>query len=314
MSFWTYRYRFTHNGATYRVAFPIGLSAMEMTVTRDGQILGRDHVVYEVDGTRNMLVRFALDDGRTMEVECGYVNWWQTAIAVRVDGDLVHESRPGKVIAWPKEFAMAPGVDGAAGERAAALKEQNDRFKRNLPSLLTDLSLGVVFFFVGSHFGLITAAVTGAVAGVVLWVVQKITKIDLLGGLAVFGIVISIISAAFAVIFNDPMMVQMRTTIIGVFVASLFLIDGLVLKGKWLGARIERYLPPGSVPWRVSVGVASLGLFMALANWAVAAYAPQQVWLFYSSFLDVPLAMALGVGVMLWAREPAKKENAPQSS
>lgn len=304
---WTSRFKFSHASRDYRVEIPVGLSAMTAIVTRDGTEVGRDHVVYEVDGTRNLLARVALDDGRRLDVEAGYINWWQTAIAVRVDGALIHESYPGKTIAWPASMAIKPSPPGEREARAAQVQEQGARFTRNMPSLLTDIALGVAFFFIGSAYGIVTAAVTGAIAGVVLWVVQKITKIDLLGGLAVFGIVISLISAGFAVLFQDPWIVQMRTTIIGGFVASLFLIDGVFFKGKWLGARLERYMPPGTSASRLATGIAALGVIMAGTNWAVTTFASQQVWLFYSSFLDIPLAMVLGVSLVYWAREPAAR-------
>ena len=48
-----------------------------------------------------------------------------------------------------------------------------------MPSLATDIVLGLAFFFVAREFGLVTAAVGGAAAGLILWIAQKVTKIDL---------------------------------------------------------------------------------------------------------------------------------------
>lgn len=293
---------FSIDGVGYVARIQASMTRQSMRVLHGEAVIAEDAITFAIDGTRNLVARATLPDGRILEVEAGYINWITVAIAVRLDGVLIHESHPGKVIRWPDAFSIDPS-DPADIAKINAQAEQASRFKRNLPSLLTDIGLGVVFFFVGSHYGLVTAAVVGAIAGVILWIVQKITRIDLLGGLAVFGIVISIISAAFAVVFQDPKIVQMRTTIIGLFVAALFLGDGVLFKGKFLGARLERYLPPNTDAARLAIGIGALGAFMAGSNAAVTELFSEEQWLFYTTFLDTPLAIALGFGVMAWARK-----------
>lgn len=291
--------QFTLDGAKFAVRIQASMSDQQATLHRDGVLLGEDRIAFAKDGTRNLCIEGQLPDGRSLQVEAGYINWISVGIAVRVEGVLVHESHPGKVIAWPARFAMKPG--GGPGLSAAQM-ENYERFKRNWPSLLTDIGLGLMFFLIGSAFGLVTAAVVGAVAGVLLWLVQKVTRIDLLGGLAVFGIVVSIVSAGFALAFQDPSVVQMRSTILGLGVAALFFVDGLIFNGRLLGARLERYLPAGTDRARLSIGIGALGAVMAGGNWLVASLFDEQQWLFYTTFLDTPLAMALGIGVMMWAR------------
>lgn len=299
--------RFTIGSTPFVAHIKATMSGQQMRVLQGETLIADDAITYIVDGTRNLVARATLPDGRALDVEAGYINWITVAIAVRVDGVLVHESHPGKVIRWPEIFAIAPG-DPAHAARSAEHTEDMRRFRRNVPSLLTDIGLAIMFFFVGSHYGIVTAAIVGAGAGVVLWLVQKITRIDLLGGLAVFGIVISILSAAFAVIFQDAKIVQMRTTIIGLFVASLFVSDGLFFKGRFLGARLERYMPPHTNAARLAIGIGGLGACLAGSNAVVVELFSQQQWLFYTTFLDTPLAILLGFGVMAWARQKPKPQ------
>ncbi len=298
MTIWTYRRRFAIGGATYSAAIPVTLTGMRLAVAREGAQVAGDAIIFAVDGTRNLVARAATPEG-AVEVEAGYVSIWTVGIAARRDGALVHESHPGRRIAWPEALAMPP----ATPESLAAGTDAASRWARNKPSFYTDIALAVVFFFVGSWFGLVAAAVGGAAAGLVLWGVQKAIKVDLLGGLAPFGIALSLISAAIAVLVEDPFVVQMRTTIVGGIGVAAFLADAVFAKGEWLGARVERYLPAGSDPRRISFGLAAIGAIMAGLNWAVAAAFSEQVWLFYTSFLDLPLAMALGVALVFLVKK-----------
>jgi intracellular septation protein A len=297
-----YKAKFTFEDLAFQVVADVRGDGMRLEVARADTPFAQDETVFELDGTRNLLARGALDDGRILEVEANYVDWISFGFVARVDGAVVFESRPGKVLAWPKSMAIAPKSGEARAKAQADLKENGTRFQRNLPSLLTDIALGIGFFLVGREFGIVNAAIAGAVAGVVLWVVQKITRIDLLGGLAVFGIGVSIVSAAFAYFAKDPMIVQMRSTIIGGAVAALFLSDGIFFKGKFLGQRLERYMPPGTLAPRLAVGIGLLGVFMALANWAVARFLSEEQWLFYTTFLDMPLGVAAFFFILQWAR------------
>lgn len=305
MTIYTYKRKFSlAQGGRYDVHVASGVSTLTLRLFQNGVELGADSLNVHVDGSRHLFVRIEGAEGKLLEVESAPVDWLTMGIIARLDGAVVFESHPGRTLAWPAALTVKVGGDPA--QRKALAQENASRFKKNVPSLLTDIALAVAFYFVGKEYGIVTAAVTGALAGVVLWVVQKITKIDLLGGLAVFGIIVSLISAAYALAVNDPWLVQMRSTIFGLAIAALFFGDGLFLKGRRLGARIERYMPPGTAPERLSIGIGALGIVISSMNWAVAALLPEDVWLFYTSFLDTPLAMILGVAVVIYARPRAK--------
>lgn len=175
--------------------------------------------------------------------------------------------------------------------------------KRNGPSLIVDIALGFVFFFVAKWTDLTTAALWGAGAGLALVVVQQFVKsVDLLGGLALFGIVMMLISAGYALAFQDEELIQMRTTIMGGLGAALYLVDG-VLGGRYLGERTARYLfMPDIVPQRLSLAFGGLSIIMALANWGVVKVVSKDVWLYYTTFGDFILAAVLFSLAIRWVR------------
>jgi hypothetical protein len=185
-------------------------------------------------------------------VELGYINWLTVGIAVRSEGVLLHESHPGRRIAYPSRAAkMAIAQGGAEGVDLG-------QFKRNRVPIAIDISLGLLFYIVAKATDLSTAAIVGAVVGLALVVVQRFVKVDLIGGLALFGVVMLLLSAALAILFQDDMAVKMRGTILGVISAVLFLGDGL-FGGNRLGKGLARYLPYSDMdPGRLAIGMACL--------------------------------------------------------
>src|SRR5690606_17441695 len=208
--------------------------------------------------------------GETFEVEAGYISWINVGIAVRHDGQTVHESHPGRTIAFPASAAkmtVDPSLDMS-------------RYKANRVPIAVDILLGLLFFVIAKFTDLSTAAIVGAVVGIGLLVAQRFVKVDLTGGLALFGVAMLLISAGLAIAFQDDMAIKMRGTIVGVIGAVLFLGDGL-LGGKRLGKGIARYLPYNDLdPGRLAVGMGLLALALAGINYLVATFASTDVWLF----------------------------------
>jgi intracellular septation protein A len=233
-----------------------------------------------------------LPSGEQFEVEAGYINWLTVGIAVRRDGRVVHESHPGKTIAYPAsaaKMATDPGADIS-------------RYKANKVPIAVDLALGLLFFLVAKLTDLSTAALVGAAAGIALVVAQRFVKLDLTGGLALFGVVMLLISAGLALAFQDDMAIKMRSTIVGTISAVLFLGDGL-LGGNRLGKALTRYLPYNDIdPRRLALGIGMLALVIAGLNYAVALLASTDVWLFYTTFVDFFLVMVLILVVFSFAR------------
>ncbi len=296
----------------YKRPFNLGLEH-ECTVLIDSRMSGMWSLFF-VDGTlaaqdftpvsgpaavRNHRLVATLPDGRLLEVEAGYISWVNTGIAARIDGALVHESHPGKRIAFPERAAKAIAEQNADGQSSY----DPGKLKRNKVPILVDIATGLLFFIVAKLTDLKTAALVGAAVGLGLVVVQRFVSVDLIGGLALFGVFLLLVSAGFAILFDDEEVIKQRSTIVGLIGAACFLFDGLVLKGRKLGAGLNRYLAYTDVnERRLAIGMGVTGLVMAGGNWVVAKLFSTDSWLFYTTFLDIPLSMALVLGAISWAR------------
>jgi intracellular septation protein A len=151
---------------------------------------------------------------------------------------------------------------------------------------------------------LTTAALVGAVAGLTVVLAQRFVKLDLLGGLAMFGVFTLLLSAGFSLWFQDERMVQLKGSILGVLVAGLIFGDGLFNRGRYFGARLARYLIGMTVDARrLSLGIAVLGLIMAGLNLIAMHWLSKDAWLTYTTFVDAPLAMVLGLLVLIFAKK-----------
>jgi intracellular septation protein A len=308
MKIWTYKRPFRIDDINGEVHTAVSFADMTSTLFINGVAVTND--TFSTQGVRvmrNNHLTHTLADGRVLSVEAGYVGWWKTQIAVRVNDVLRYESQPGAVIQWPQSFGKTLEKGATLSPEEAARMQADEarakeQFRRNKPSLFFDIGIALLFYVVAKYTNLTTAALVSAGAGILGAIVQRITKIDLLGGLAAFGIVMSLITAGFAWTFQDDDMVKMRSTIMGLLTAGLFLTDGL-FGGRFLGKRLVRYMPhPDTSASRLAIGLGLLGVFMAAMNYAVAKLFSTDAWLFYTTFLDTALFMVLGFAVIKYAQ------------
>jgi len=311
VSFTWWRYpsrRFTADGQPFEVRMKARGSEVLSELWTGGVLVaeGRKPVVGP-EAVENHRLVARLSDGRLLDVEVGYVSSWTTGVAARIEGQLIYESHPGREIAYPEQYRqqiveMKGGVGGAWREGVDASGTDFQALRRNKVPIIVDIATGLLFFVVAKLTDLTTAALVGAAVGIALIVAQRFVKVDLLGGLALFGIVMMLISAGLALAFQDEDMIKMRGTIMGLLGAILFLGDGL-LGGNRLGKGLARYMPYGDIdPGRLAVGMGLLGLLMAVLNFAVARLASTDVWLLYSTFFDFFLIMLLATLVVRFAR------------
>ena len=298
MSLWKYKRHFSVDGIAYRVVISTGLKTIDSRLLRGKEELARDFTdVMAPGGQRNHRLDFTLGDGRRVEVEAGYISWVNVGIAVRLEGVLIHESHPGKEIRFPN----IPQGDPEKLARQQA--EQAAQWQRNKYSLFVDLGIGALFFVLAKVTDDLTfSALVTAGAGLVVVVVQRFVKVDLLGGLAMFGVVMLLISAGFSWFFEDDWAVKMKSTILGVLVATVTLGDAAFNGGRYFGGRLLRYMPQPMDPRRLATGLGCLGLVMATVNWVFAEVTSKDTWLYYTSFGDFLLSMVLVFAVMHYAR------------
>ena len=202
---------------------------------------------------------------------------------------------------------MTEGDLTKADEQKAMLERQ----KKLRPSIIIDISFGALFFFVAREFGLVTAALTGAAATLVLFAAQPFTKHDLLGGFAVFGVVMSLISAGIAWGFQDDLAIKLRGTFMAFIAASFALYDGFVLKGGYLGKRMAMYMEGlGRInPQRASFALAGATLLLMAIDTPLAFILTTDQWIWYNAFFDNIIAIPIIIGAMLLAREKHAKKD-----
>jgi intracellular septation protein A len=307
MNVWTYRRPFSAQGEVFIVQIEAGIAGWRSRLMIGHQELVRDETILlgAAFDFRNHRLCHTLPDGSKLEVEIGYLNWFNTGIRVSISGTLVHESHPGRDILYLTRVRKA----SLGGKTEQQLQEQRERdaaqWALNRPSLIIDIALGLLFFAVSKVTGnLTTAALVGAVAGLTVVLAQRFVKLDLLGGLAMFGVFTLLLSAGFSLWFQDERMVQLKGSILGVLVAGLIFGDGLFNRGRYFGARLARYLIGMTVDARrLSLGIAVLGLIMAGLNLMAMHWLSKDAWLTYTTFVDAPLAMVLGLLVFIFAKK-----------
>ena len=323
MRIWTYIRPFSYRGEDYVVELAAHLTRNFSRLWRGDELLD-EQSVHHMDGIQTIVHALPADAGEDARVEVGYVNWWSVGIVVLRGEDTLYETHPGKNVrvlegllqgtAMSSMTSQADachepetGPDQAAGSDfslAQMVESNQSKWERNKHSIYADMALGALFFLVGKFTeDLALAAIIGAAAGLALVVVQRFVKVDLLGGFAVFGTIMLLISAGFSMALQDDYWVQMKSTVLGIFTASLFMIDGVVRQGAYFGARIERYMPMPLHHGRIATGISLTGLVMAYGNYLVAKNFSEDFWLTYTTFLDIPVSMAMFYAVVYWARK-----------
>jgi len=300
-----YRRRFTLDEVPCEVVVQADMQGMHSELRVAGEVQASDFTpTLGPDATRNHHLSGTFANGEMFEVEAGYISWVNVGIAVRRGAQFVHESHPGRRIAYPKR----------AAKLASDPCTDMSRYKANRVPIAVDIVLGILFFVVAKLTDLSTAAIIGAAIGLALVVVQRFVKVDLLGGLAMFGVIMLLISAGLAILFQDDMAVKLRETIVGTISAVLFLGDGL-LGGNRLGKGMARYLPYTDIDTgRLAIGMGILGLVTAGLNYGVAKLASTDVWLFYTTFVDFFLVILMIMLVFRYARGqlfPVRQETDP---
>jgi intracellular septation protein A len=297
---WTYQRRFVADGLPCEVRFAAGFKGAETVLLICD--VEHDHCFRPSTGADSVInhqLSAKLPSGKTLSVEAGYFSWVNIAIAARVDGILVHESHPGTPIRLPESAAKMMTETTAAGAPAM----DYSKLSANKVPIAVDIATGILFFIVAKFTDLTTAALVGAGVGIALVVAQRFVKVDLLGGLAMFGIIMLLISGGFAWVFQDDEIIKQRSTIVGLIGASVFLTDGLFLKGRKMGRALSRYIAYADInEARLSISLGLVGIAMAAINFGVARLLSTDIWLFYTTFGDVFVSFGLALYAIQWSR------------
>ena len=309
MRLWTYRWRPVIDGCAYDVRLEAHAGQSIAGVAAQGRALARDVLRYRGEPYRIQQLAVPAADG-ALQFEIAPRTWYSYGLRVRRGEHVVFESHPEPFAYFP---VMKAKLDAAAGTG-----EQNvdlGRLRRNAPAIATDIALGLLFFVAAKLSDLRTAALVAAGVGIALygvqWVLNRVfdrlqrARVDLLGGLAMFGIVMLLISAGFSWYFDSERAVQLKSTYLGLLAASFFAIDA-ARGAPYLGKRLSLYLAYNDIDTvRLGWSFAVVGAAMALINAALVYSISKDLWLYYSLWGDMLVAMGLSMWAIERSRRPA---------
>jgi intracellular septation protein A len=313
MSFTWWRYptrRFSVDGINFAVVSRARSDGLHSTLSMLGVEQASDHTpIMGPESVRNHMLHATMPDGRVVEVEYGYMGMWTSGAVARLDGAVIYESHEGRVPAYPEKYrADAMKYNSMSETMKAARGDGPDPFnsgimaRENRLPFAVDVITGLLFFAIAKLTDLQTAALVGIAVGFGLVAFQYFTKIDVTGGLALFGIVMLCISAGLAVWLADDEWIKQRGTITGLIAAGFFLLDG-IRGGPYIGKGLARYMPYSDIdPGRFAVAMGCVGLLMAALNYAAAKLLSTDSWLFYTTFIDTFIIIGLVFFVLRYAR------------
>lgn len=300
MKLWTYRFRPVVNGAVIPVALETAFTWSRLVVhAPDG--LRDDRQDYQREPYRLHRVEIPSASGPIV-FEVGPRNAWTFGLRVSRNGVVLWESHrdPHAYLGRMREMLVTRKGDRPAIDTGV--------FQRNAPAIAADVALGLLFFITGKLTDLRTAALVAAAAGLALlpvqWLLRRILRkpVDLLGGLALFGVVMLLLSAGFSWYLDSEFAVQLKATALGGVSAAAFTLDALC-GGKFLARRLATYLPYQDLHRRrLGLGMALTGTVMAGVNLLVALGFSKDVWLLYTTWADFVVAAVMGQWAISWAR------------
>ena len=298
MKIWSYSRPFTFHGHSCEVKVTLTHSETISSLSVDDFLVDEQSIKY-IDGLTTFVHPLRTASGVEAKVESGYFNWWNVGIAVTENDRVVYESHPGEDLRYGEAL-----MDDLNGMKANVADAGESKWEQNKYSIYADLGLGALFFIVSKVTGdLVLAAIVGGVTGLGLIVLQRFVKVDLLGGFAVFGTIMFGISTAFSLVLQDSYWVQMKGTALGLFMATLFMADGLLRQGAYFGARFGRYMPGPLHHNRLAIGMSLMGIVSAGGNYVVAENFSEDFWLTYTTFLEFPIIMGSFFLILRWARK-----------
>jgi len=298
MQLWNFVRPFKFRGHNYAVKVSLTFSKMTSCLYWEDKLVDEQSMDY-MDGSTTFVHPLKTVAGSDAHVESGYFNLWNTGIAVIEDEQVIYESHPGKDVRYGEKLFKQ-----MVGNNPDIKNTQKDKWEKNKYSIYADLALGALFYLAGKITGDLTlAAMLGVAGGLGLVVLQRFVKVDLLGGFAVFGTIMLLISGIFSLLLQDDYWVQMKGTVLGLLTASVFFLDGVLRQGAYFGARFERYMPVALHHNRLAIGISLTGVFNALGNYLVAENFSEDFWLTYTTFFDLPIFVILFLLVLRWSRK-----------
>lgn len=302
MRLWTYRFRPSGLPELLELDLEASWSYSRLVVRHDAKTY-IDQQNYFEESYRLHQIDITTSQG-PLTIQVGPHSAWTYGATIVSNDRLIWQSHANPHAYLPRMQAiMTSSADGKPAFEPGV-------WRRNMPSIMVDVALGVLFFVLGKTTDLRTAALVTAMFGLALVPVQLIVnrlfqkKIDLLGGMALFGVMMLLVSAAFAWYFDSEFAVQLKASVMGSIAGSLFFLDAC-FGGRWLARGLSSYLAYRDLNrTRLAWGMAGTSFLMATVNLLIALNFSKDVWLFYTTWGDLLIVIFLTQWTIHWARKP----------
>lgn len=297
---WTYRFRPTGLPIQLDIDLETSWSYSRLVVRHNGNVY-TDKQNYFEDAYRLHEIEMPTPLGIVL-IQVGPQSAWNYSAVIQANGIALWQSHENPHAYLDRmQSLMTSKADGKPAFEPGI-------WRRNMPSILVDMALGILFFALGKTTDLRTAAIVTALVGLALlpiqWMVKRLLRrdIDLLGGMALFGVVMLILSAGFSWYFDTEFAVQLKASVMGSIAGSLFFLDAC-FGGRWLAKRLASYLAYRDLQLsRLAWGMALTSFLMAGINLFIALSFSKDIWLYYTTWGDILIVILLTQWTINWAR------------
>jgi intracellular septation protein A len=306
--FWTYRWSVTLDGLRYNVRLECRWQSNTFVVEAEGKPLACEVLNFYAEPFRLQELEVKDAAGGLITFGTAPRNLYSYGLQVARDGAVVYRSHP-------EPFAALASIQKLASFGSSAeAKRQAEKGKEVYPAIAADIGVSVLLYFAAGSMSLRDVAILGAAAVLLLmlvdWGAERLLsrKLNLSGGLSALGVLMLLLSAAFAWLVDNELAIMLKSSILGLIGAALLATDAM-LGGKYVGKRMSQYLTFMDIdPRRFSWGSAMAAAGQSLLSAATAIWLSRDTWLFYRHWVGPTLGIALGA-LVLWK---SRRQSVPQ--
>ena len=305
---WTYRWSVQLDGRRYDVRLECGWRRNTFVVASGGETFAREDLNFYAEPLRLQELVIKGASGGPLAFRTAPRNFYSYGLEVAHDGTVVHRSHP-------EPFAALRTIQKISNfGRSEEGKRQAEKGKEFYPTLAADVCVGLLLYIAAGYMSLRDVAILGAAVVLVLmlvdWTAERLfsRRFNLTGGLSALGVLMLVLSAAFAWVVDNELAIQLKSSILGFIAAAMFAVDAM-LGGKYIGKRASQYITFMDLdPRRFSWGSAMATAGQSLLSAATAIWLSRDTWLFYKHWVGPTFGFALGIIVLWKARRQSVSE------
>jgi intracellular septation protein A len=305
---WTYRWSVTLEGLHYDVRLECRWRSNTFVVELAGERLACEVLNFYAEPFRLQELEVKGKSGGRLTFRTGPRNLYSYGLEVTHDGAVVYRSHPEPFAALASILKISTFGSSVEG------KLQAEKGKEVYPALAADICVSVLLYFAAGYMGLRDVAILGAAVVLALmladWSAERAfsRKLNLSGGLSALGVLMLLLSAAFAWLVDNELAIMLKSSVLGLIGAALLATDAM-LGGKYIGKRMSQYITFMDLdPRRFSWGSAMAAAGQSLLSGAIALGLSRDTWLLYRHWVGPALGFTLGA-LVLWK---SRRKSVPQ--